>query len=149
MDNTDFAPTLIELAGGQAPEMMQGRSFANTLKGKEQGTWRKGVYYRYWMHMAGNAVPAHFGVRTERYKLIFFYGCSQSTFAAKAPTPVAWELYDLEKDPNEMHNLYGKGGMEAITQELKSLLLKLREEFGDTDAYYPHIREIIDANWDD
>ena len=73
LNNTDFAPTMIELAGGEVPEYMQGKSFIRTLKGKAEKNWRTETYYRYWMHMAhklGN--PAHFGIRTNKYKLIFF-----------------------------------------------------------------------------
>ncbi|GAI98288.1 unnamed protein product, partial [marine sediment metagenome] len=75
INNTDFAPTIIELAGGEVPEYMQGRSFKRTMEGRKENEWRTETYYRYWMHMAhklGN--PAHFGIRTNKYKLIFFYG---------------------------------------------------------------------------
>ena len=146
INNTDFAPTLIELAGGQAPEYMQGHSFAKTLRGVEQGQWRNGTYYRYWLHMS-NAVPAHFGVRTDRYKLIFYY--AQHFQGNATSTPVAWELYDLQEDPQEMHNLYGQPGMKAITAELKTLLRELRDEVGENDSEnYPEIQSVIDAHWD-
>jgi len=80
---------------------MQGHSFTGALRGEAKPKeWRKVVYYRYWMHMAhGLQVPAHFGIRGERYKLIFFYGCKPD--GSGPHTPVAWEFYDLEKDPSE------------------------------------------------
>jgi hypothetical protein len=78
INNADFAPTILELAGIQkTPDYMQGRSFADALVGgAKPADWRTSLYYRYWMHLAHSlAVPAHFGLRDERYKLIFFYGC--------------------------------------------------------------------------
>ena len=70
INNTDFAPTLIELAGGKAPDYMQGHSFINTLKGKEEINWRTATYYRYWMHIIHHYVPAHIGVRTKSYNFV-------------------------------------------------------------------------------
>ena len=74
INNTDFAPTILDLAGLETPEYMQGKSFVAALNGEnEPGNWRKATYYRYWMHMAhGINVPAHFGIRTKKYKLIFY-----------------------------------------------------------------------------
>lgn len=163
ISNTDFAPTMIELAGGTVPEYMQGKSFKSILEtGNEPENWRKAAYYRYWMHMAHkHANPAHFGIRTKEYKLIFFYGIdykvrddapidfsvnpeSRSDFQ----TPAAWELYDMKNDPFEMNNLYGKKGYEEITKELKALLKSTREEINETDKNYPAIQKIIEENWD-
>lgn len=168
VNNTDFAPTLIALAGGHAPSKMQGRSFASILTtGREPAGWRTATYYRYWMHMAhAHANPAHFGLRTKRYKLIFFYGCDYRKrfqegnwpdehlpFTPKRAfeffTPPGWELYDLQTDPHEMNNLYGRPGYETLTADLKRQLRELRTELGDDDAAYPHIQEIVQAHWDD
>ena len=76
INNTDFAPTIIELAGGVVPSAMQGSSFKSILEtGIEPEGWQQETYYRYWMHMAHkHNNPAHFGIRTKDYKLIFFYG---------------------------------------------------------------------------
>jgi uncharacterized sulfatase len=76
INNTDFAPTIIELGGGKTPDYMQGNSFASILEtGIEPNGWPQSAFYRYWMHMAHqHANPAHFDVRTKDYKLIFFYG---------------------------------------------------------------------------
>ena len=168
INNTDFAPTLIELGGGKKPKYMQGNSFREILEtGKEPNDWQDATYYRYWMHMAhAHANPAHFGIRTKDYKLIFFYGSDYTKrredsdwpndktkpFTTKRPfeyfTPPAWELYDLKNDPHEMNNLYGQPGYEKITAQLKNKLKDLREELDETDEAYPHIDEIIGKYWD-
>ena len=147
INNTDFAPMMLEIAGIKTPSYMQGRSFVGALKGESKpSNWRKVTYYRYWMHMAHRLqVPAHFGVRSERYKLIFFYGVSEK--GSQGATPVAWELYDLQKDPFENKNEYNNPEYKEIVTDLKNQLLKVREEFKETDAKYPHIQKIIDTHW--
>jgi len=146
INNTDFAPTILELAGRETPDYMQGRSFAKALRCEPKpDDWRTSTYYRYWMHMAHSLrVPAHFGIRSERYKLIFFYGCTK---AGEGRTPVAWEFYDLEKDPHEMKNEYSNPEYAKIIPQMKIELKKTREELGETDEKYPEIRKIIDAHW--
>lgn len=164
INNTDFAPTLIELAGGKTPEYMQGKSFTDILEtGKEPGNWRDATYYRYWMHMAHrHANPAHFGVRTKDYKLIFFYGKywvdtdnPDADWNKKSwgndftrHTPPAWELYDLKKDPKEMNNVYDDPKYADVKKMMKEKLKEQREEIGDTDEKYPHIKKIVDEYWD-
>ena len=146
INNTDFAPTVLELAGVATPDYMQGRSFAAALRGEEKPKdWRTSTYYRYWMHMAHSLqVPAHFGIRGERYKLIFFYG---SGMRGDNNTPVAWEFYDLEKDPCEMKNEYSNPEYAKIIADMKVELKETRERLDETDANYPEIQKIIDANW--
>ena len=90
------------------------------------------------------AVPAHFGIRSERYKLIFFYGCTPD---GKKQTPVAWEFYDMKKDPYEMHNQYGNPEYKKIVSEMKRELKQTRSDLNETDEKYPAIQKIIDANW--
>ena len=145
INNTDFAPTILALAGVRIPKYMQGRSFATALRGEPRpDDWRTATYYRYWMHMAHNLrVPAHFGIRTERYKLIFFYGCTPS---GGNKTPVAWELYDLMKDPSEMRNQYGNPEYDEVVTNLKQQLWQTRESLNETDRNFPQIQAIIDAN---
>jgi len=72
--NVDFAPTVLDYAGLDVPDRMHGRSVRRTLAGDPAPHGRDAVYYRYWMHRAHHDVPAHYGLRTDRYKLIFFYG---------------------------------------------------------------------------
>jgi len=149
INNTDFAPTILELTGApNTPRFMQGRSFAGALKGQAKpADWRTVTYYRYWMHMAHDLqVPAHFGIRSERYKLIFFYGCNPDGSGPR--TPAAWEFYDLEKDPFEMKNQYRNPEYRAVIQSMKVELKKTRAELSETDEKYPFIQAIIDANWE-
>lgn len=158
INNTDFAPTMLELAGIlKTPEYMQGRSFADALKGKPKpNDWRKVTYYRYWMHMAHNLrVPAHFGVRNERFKLIFFYGVDSkypprtNEWGSQADivTDPGWEFYDMQTDPHEMKNLYGDPTYGKVIKNMKAELKKTRADLNETDEKYPHIQQIIDANW--
>ena len=135
ISNTDFAPTILALAGAnKTPEYMQGRSFTDALKGNPKpADWREAVYYRYWMHMAhGLQVPAHFGIRGDRYKLIFFYGCNPDGSGPK--TPAAWELYDTCKDPLEMNNLYGDPEYDRITNDMKAELERNRRRLPQSSA---------------
>ena len=158
INNCDFAPTMLEYAGVKKPDYMQGRSFKSVVEsGEEPDDWRDATYYRYWMHMAHNhANPAHFAIRTKRYKLIFYYGCDvypegRTGWGSRADwrTPPGWELYDLKTDPEEMNNLYGNPEYGEIAKKLKKQLKDLREELGETDKDFPHIQQIIDKHWDD
>lgn len=145
INNTDFAPTILDLAGvRETPSHMQGRSFASALRGEpEPVDWRKVTYYRYWMHLAHRlAVPAHFGIRSKRHKLIFFYGTDDEG-SMKDRTPVGWELYDLEEDPMEMKNLYTEPEHAALVKEMKLQLNAVRKKLGETDTDRPGIRERI------
>ncbi|WP_366183113.1 sulfatase [Flavobacterium ovatum] len=166
INNTDFAPTLIELAGGKAPKQMQGHSFKTILEtGKEPAGWQQSTYYRYWMHMAhSHANPAHFGLRTKKYKLIFFYGKYWvDTKDPKADwnkkswgnlfemdTPAAWEFYDLSKDPEEMNNAYNNPAYKEVIADLKLQLAAKRKELKEEDGKkFPHIQKVIDQHWND
>jgi arylsulfatase A-like enzyme len=145
INNTDFAPTILALADIPTPEYMQGRSFDLALRGEPRpADWRTATYYRYWMHMAHNlGVPAHFGIRTEQYKLVVFYGCTPS---GDKKTPAAWELYDLLTDPTEMQNQYANPEYAAVVAGLKRQLWKTRIALNETDRDYPQVQAIIDAH---
>ncbi len=161
INNSDYAPTLLDLIGVDTPDYMQGASFKGGVEGgKQPKDWRTGTYYRYWMHMAHkHNNPAHFGIRTERYKLIFFYGTDYTDlFAGRkvqdkggnrfwGDTPVAWELYDLQKDPNEMVNQYSNPKYADVVKRLKVQLSELRKEVGEDDSRHPEIKKIIDENY--
>ncbi|MDZ7722223.1 MAG: sulfatase [candidate division KSB1 bacterium] len=141
--NPDFAPTFLDYAGMPTPDRMQGRSFRKNLSGHSPEDWRQAMYYRYWMHCSR---PAHMGVRTQRYKLIFFYGQPlDMTGTDPEPTKTGWELYDLKTDPLEMQNLYSDPGYRNIVIELKQELKRLRQDLGDTDENYPVMQEIFKA----
>ncbi len=143
--NLDFAELFLDYAGMEVPEDMQGRSFRQNLSGHSQEEWRTSFYYRYWMQIEGSNVPAHYGIRTEQYKLIFFYGRGLGRKGSTAGwiTPDGWELYDLENDPLEMTNLYGQPGYDEITNQLKEELHLLKEKYEDLDADYPEMMELI------
>jgi uncharacterized sulfatase len=146
INNTDFAPTMLDFAGVKAPASMQGRSFRSILvTGKTPKDWRQATYYRYWYQLTHLGVPAHFGIRTNQYKLIFFYGLDLNMKAIQ--TPPAWEFYDLDKDPGEMNNVYDDPAYSDIIAKLKTEMLKLREQYGETDKDHPNIQAIIDAHW--
>ncbi len=141
--NVDFAPTFLDYARLRIPGDMQGVSFRANLASKTPSNWRKSMYYRYWLHLAHHGVPAHYGVRTERYKLIFYYGLPLGKAGAvKKPTPLEWELFDLKKDPQEMNNVYNDPAYAKVRKKLKAELLRLKKELGDTDDAYPEMMRI-------
>lgn len=146
INNTDFAPTMLDFAGVKTPDSMHGRSIRPILEtGKTPADWRHAIYYRYWMHLAHHWNPAHFGIRTDDFKLIFFYGIGADGRGIQ--TPPGWEFYDLRKDPEEMNNAYDDPTYAPIIAGLKQDLLRLREQFGETDANYPAVQAIIDRHW--
>ncbi len=120
VQNIDYTPTFLDLAGLPIPEDIQGVSLLPLLKGENPSDWRKSLYYHYYEYPAEHAVRRHYGVRTERYKLMHFYQDID-----------AWELYDLQEDPTEMHNLYGQPGTEELTKELKAELESLQVQYDD------------------
>jgi arylsulfatase A-like enzyme len=147
--NIDFAPTILTAAGLPVPGTMQGKSFLKILEtGKAPTDWRESIYYRYWMHLNGHYIPAHFGVRTDRYKLIFFYGLPlDATGTIDKQTQAGWELYDLQKDPREIHNVYGNSEYKAVSEKLKLELRRLKDQFGDSDDSYPELKKVIAESW--
>jgi len=130
--NVDFAPTFCEWAGIPVPQYMQGNSFIPLFKGEPPSDWQNSMYYRYWMHLSHHYVGAHYGVRTLKHKLIYYYGKSlgqpNTIDIDKQPE---WELFDLEKDPFEMHNVYHESSYQEIRQNLKNELHRLQNKVGD------------------
>ena len=111
---------------------MQGRSLRAIAEGRPPSDWRTSMYYRYWMHLAHFNIPAHYGIRTERYKLIYYYGeALGSVGAINEPTAPEWELFDLERDPKEMVNVYHDPANAELIGGLKSELERLQKELGD------------------
>jgi len=91
-------------------------------------------------------VPAHFGIRDDNYKLIFFYGCKPD---GSEQTPVAWEFYDCGRDPFENTNRYGDPAYKDAIARMKKQILQVREELNETDKDYPAVQAIIDKHWND
>lgn len=120
VQNIDYAPTLLDIAGVNVPNDIQGESFLPLLNNSKNKDWRKSIYYHFYESTDEHAVSKHYGVRNERYKLIHFYD------------PIdAWELYDLQSDNNEMNNLYDNPKYKEVQLELINELKKLQEQYDD------------------
>jgi len=124
--NIDAPATLLDLVGLPTPSTMQGRSFLTLASGRAVPDWRKDWLYEYYEYPGYENVRPHRGVRTERYKYIHFF-----------LEPQEYELYDLQTDPNEDHNLYGQSGYEQLTAQLRTRLEELRRETDDHYTYHP------------
>ena len=118
VSNLDFAETFLEAAGVSIPAGMQGRSLVPLLKGQMPADWRKSFYYHYYEYPAVHSVARHYGVVTDRYKLVHFY----------EPAFNYWELFDLKNDPREMKSVYGLPDYAAAQKELEGELARLRAE---------------------
>ncbi|TKK65981.1 sulfatase [Ilyomonas limi] len=119
--NVDVAPTLLDAAGVAIPKDMQGESFLPLLT-DVNAKGREAMYYHYYEN-GEHKVSPHFGIKTKQYKLIRFYKRVNS-----------WELYDLKKDPNEMHNIFNQKKYEKIESDLHHQLLQLINKYDDDDA---------------
>ncbi len=130
--NLDFPVTFLDWAGVQPTGDMQGRSFRPLLTGRTPMDWRQSMYYRYWMHGSHHNVYAHYGLRTHRYKLIYYYadGCGQPGVVEETDEP-EWELFDLDKDPRELHNVYHDPAYAKVVGDLTEQLHRLQAEVGD------------------
>jgi arylsulfatase A-like enzyme len=124
--NLDLAPTMLDLAGVPVPSDMQGKSVMPLAEGKRTPQWRKDWLYEYYEYPGFENVRPCRGVRTERYKFVHFF-----------LDPEEFELYDLQTDPDEKDNLYGKPGYEDLTAHLRARLAELRKETGDHYTYKP------------
>lgn len=121
VQNIDYAETFLDIAGAKPPADMQGKSIVPLMKGQTPDDWRKSIYYHYYEHPSEHTVYRHYGVRTDRYKLISFYDRNQ------------WELYDLEKDPHEMKNVYEDPAYAETRETLTKELRKLQQDYKETD----------------
>lgn len=114
--NIDFAPTLLDAAGLRAPQEMQGVSLLPLLNGRTPRRWRDALYYHYYEKGEHN-VPPHEGVRDSRYKLIHYY------------EEDLWELFDLEKDPHELHNRYDDPAYAGVVPRMQAILKRLKKQY--------------------
>ena len=151
--NLDFAQTILDFAeSADTPKtsLMQGRSLREILSGETPAEWRDAVYYRYWMHLAHHNIPAHYGVRDNRYKLAFFYGLPLDASLGRGefpPSTPGWELYDLQNDPQETRNVYNNPAYADVIARLKRRLLELKEQYGDQDDRYPELMQVRNDAW--
>lgn len=121
VQNLDFAPTFLDYAGVDIPADMQGESFRELVSGKDSD-WRDAIYYTYYEYPSVHMVKRHYGIRTERYKLIHFYYDIDE-----------WELYDLAQDPQEMRNVYNDPAYQKIRKNMHKRLEEIRKKYGDSD----------------
>ncbi|MEW5977224.1 MAG: sulfatase [Acidobacteriota bacterium] len=121
--NCDFAPTLVELAGARPLAGVQGRSLLPLFREQRPADWRQSFYYRYYHDPGHHNTRAHYGIRTGRHKLIYYWKKDQ------------WEFFDLDQDPEELRNLYYDARTETVVAELKRELNRLRAELEDDDAF--------------
>ena len=118
VSNLDFAETFLDAAGVPVPKEMQGRSIRGVLAGTPPADWRTSFYYNYYEYPQPHHVRPHYGVITQRYKLVQFYGTGEDYT----------ELFDLEKDPHEMKSVFGQPEYTATEKELRAELARLRKE---------------------
>jgi N-acetylglucosamine-6-sulfatase len=130
IQNIDYAPTFLELAGAEIPAAIQGRSLVPVFQNGAQAPsgWRDAIYYAYYENAAVHNVPVHDGVRTERYKLMFF------------PRTRQWQLFDLEKDPQEMQSVHDDPAYAEILAALQKRYRDLRDFYDVNTAVIPATR---------
>jgi arylsulfatase A-like enzyme len=117
VQNLDLAQTFLDVAGVAAPADMQGQSMVPLFQGERPAGWRDAIYYHYYEFPGVHAVQRHYGVRTDRHKLIHYYLIDE------------WELFDLERDPDELQSVYGDPEYAEIQAALETRLAELREEY--------------------
>jgi len=123
VQNIDYAPTFMEMAGLSAPVSVQGRSLLPLIRGESPADWRRSIYYHY--YDPGHGVQQHYGIRTERYTLAHFYPVNE------------WELFDLEKDPHQLCSVFAEPAYADTVAGLKAELARLRALYRDTDGATP------------
>lgn len=133
--NIDFAPTLLELAGITTTQKMQGTSFVPVLEGNTPNNWQDAMYYHYYEFPFWHHVQPHYGIRTQKYTLAHFYYNID-----------VWELYDLEKDPNQMNNIYNDPNYTSTITELKAKLKNLMVKY-ENDKSLVDFRKITDTDF--
>lgn len=122
VSNIDLPETFLEMAGVKVPSDMQGRSMVPVLKGKTPSNWRKEHYYHYYEYPGSHMVKRHYGISTERYKLIHYYYDIDE-----------WEFYDRKTDPQELKNVYNNPEYESVKKYLHKRLAKLMKHFKDSE----------------
>ncbi len=135
ISNIDIAPTLLEMAGAKVPSEVQGKSFYSILKGETSNNWRQTMYYHYYEFPFWHHVRPHYGIRTDRYKLIRFYYDFD-----------IWEFYDLKTDPSELNNLISSREHAFLIDSLKIELKELKEGYGNNMSI-EELKKISDSDY--
>lgn len=135
--NVDYAQTVLDIAGVEPHERMQGRSLLPLLQGRTPDDWRNAMYYRYFEHLDPcHKVQANYGIRTRTHKLIHYpgQGTGQPVGGQDRCEP-EWELFDLDRDPHELHNRYDDPGYAELVKELTDQLGELQRHYADTPLH--------------
>ncbi|KAL6852705.1 hypothetical protein ACO1O0_007253 [Amphichorda felina] len=139
--NVDFAPTFLDYAGLTVPSYMQGTSFRELLRGTTPPDWQQVAYHRYWMHNdVMHQAYAHYGVRDRRYKLIYWYNEHLGLPGAwpGGEEDKEWELFDCDKDPLELFNVYHEPEYQHVVRDMTRMLELKMEQIGD-DPVHPRL----------
>ncbi|MDJ0812794.1 MAG: sulfatase [Woeseiaceae bacterium] len=131
VQNIDFAPTILDIAGADVPADMHGKSMAPLFEA-DDADFRDAAYYHYYEYPGIHAVKRHYGVRTQRYKLMHYYHDIDE-----------WELYDLQTDPAEMRNVYADLSYADVRETMTALLAEVQARYGDSPAL---AREFLEAD---
>ena len=123
IQNIDYAATLVGIAGGRVPDGLHGRSFLPILRGETPDDWRTSIYYRY--YDPGHGVAPQYGIRTTRHTLVHF------------PRTDEWELFDLERDPSQLHSIYADPAAATTVADLKAQLDRLQTLYHDDGTIPP------------
>lgn len=135
ISNVDFAPTLLEVAGIKSKEKVQGKSFKKALEGKTPSNWDQAMYYHYYEFPFWHHVQPHYGIRTQKFTLAHFYYSMD-----------IWELYDLQKDPKQLHNAINDPEYKEVIVQLKKKLKELMKKNGD-DKTIAEFKKITDKDF--
>jgi arylsulfatase A-like enzyme len=127
VSNVDFAETFLDAAGVPIPADMQGKSLKPLLAGQQPADWRKSFYYHYYEYPTPHHVRPHYGVVTDRHKLVHFY----------APDTDYWELFDLQTDPHELKSVYDDVSYADVRNQLTAEVARLRKELKVPDQDDP------------
>lgn len=120
IQNLDYAPTFLEMAGVAAPADLHGDSLLPLMEGERPEGWRSSIYYHYYEHPQPHQVARHYGVRTETHKLVYYYETRE------------WELFDLQADPSELRSVHADPAYAGMLADLRRELQRLRSLYADT-----------------